>query len=241
MKAKFLVLYGDGINCEDATAYAIEQAGGRAEKVHVNELTQNPKKLLDFQSFIIPGGFSFGDHIGSGQILAIKLERHLHHELLRFCETGLVMGICNGFQTLTKLGLLPTPDFQRSCALIKNSGGHFINRWVNMNLNKASPCVWTRNLPENFSLPIRHGEGRLVLENEKVLAQLKEKNQIVISYGEDVNGSTERIAGICDESGRIFALMPHPEAAIYDWQLPYRAPALGKKFFDNAVSYLGDA
>lgn len=238
MKAKFLVLFGDGINCEDATAAAIENAGAQADKVHVNELIQNPKTISSYQGFVIPGGFSFGDHLGSGQILAIKLEQNLNQELLRLSETGLILGVCNGFQTLTKLGLLPTPTFKRSAALIKNSGGHFINRWVDMNLNQKSSCIWTKNLPQEFSLPIRHGEGRFILQDEMELQSLKEKNQIVLQYNQDVNGSTERIAGICDQSGRIFALMPHPEAAVYDWQLPYAGSAFGQHFFNNAVEYL---
>ncbi len=238
MKTKFLVLFGDGINCENETAQAIENAGAKADKVHVNELVSNPKKLLNYQGFAIPGGFSFGDHLGSGQILALKLEKNLNQELLKFCETGVVIGVCNGFQTLTKLGLLPTPTFHRSCALIKNKQGHFINRWADVHLNTMSPCIWTKNLPENFALPIRHGEGRFVVKDSKELECLNQNQQVVLRYCNDENGSTERIAGICDTSGRIFALMPHPEAAVYDWQLPYQGVAYGQKFFANAVNYL---
>lgn len=241
MKAKFLVLYGDGINCENETSQAVEKAGGLADKVHVNELIHEPKKIKDYQGFIIPGGFSFGDHLGSGQILSIKLEKNLNQELLRFCENGLVLGVCNGFQVLTRLGLLPAPTFKRSCSLIKNEQGHFINRWVTMNLNAQSPCIWTQNLPTEFHLPIRHGEGRFITESERELKTLQAQNQIVLKYSQDINGSTERIAGICDPSGRIFALMPHPEAAVYDWQLPFAGKAHGQSFFNNAVQFFRES
>jgi phosphoribosylformylglycinamidine synthase I len=237
MKAKFLVLSGDGINCENETARAIEQAGGHADKIHVNELISQKNKILDYQGFVIPGGFSFGDHLSSGQILSLKLEQNIGDELLRFCETGVVLGVCNGFQTLTKMGLLPHPTFKRSCVLLKNEQGHFVDRWVNVKVNSASPCVWTKNLPQEFALPIRHGEGRFILENETALQNLKQKQQVVLNYSEDVNGSTENIAGICDESGRIFALMPHPEAAVYDWQMPFSGKAQGHLFFNNAINY----
>lgn len=234
----FLILWGDGINCENETAHAVELAGGRATKMHVNELIQNPTQLHQFQSLIIPGGFSFGDHLGSGQILALKLERFLKKELEIFVKKFPVMGICNGFQTLVRLGLLPDADFQRRCSLIKNEQGHFQNAWVNLERNTQSPCVWTRHLPENFALPARHGEGRFVCESEELLKTLQQKNQIVLRYSENFNGATDRIAGICDPTGLVFALMPHPEAAINDWHLPYKGKAYGLEFFKSAVQYL---
>jgi phosphoribosylformylglycinamidine (FGAM) synthase-like amidotransferase family enzyme len=149
-----------------------------------------------------------------------------------------VLGICNGFQTLVRLGLLPDANFQRSCALVKNRQGHFIDRWVTMKTNPQSPCIWTKNLPENFVLPIRHGEGRFVCKDEGVLKSLQQKQQIALTYTEDVNGATAEIAGVCDPKGLVFALMPHPEAALHDWHLPFEGQAWGLEFFKNAVTYL---
>ena len=238
IKPKFLVLWGDGINCENETARAIELAGGDAHKVHVNELLKNPSSLKSYQAMVFPGGFSFGDHLGSGQILSLKLENTLKSELLEFVKTKPVLGICNGFQTLVRLGLLPDADFQRTCALVKNQQGHFIDRWVEMKTNRQSPCIWTQNLPEKFVLPIRHGEGRFVCKDEGVLKNLQQSQQVALSYVEDVNGATAQIAGICDPKGLVFALMPHPEAALHDWHLPFAGKAWGLEFFKNAVNYL---
>jgi phosphoribosylformylglycinamidine synthase len=235
---KFLVLWGDGINCENETARAVELAGGHATKVHVNELLENPQSLHDFQALIIPGGFSFGDHLGSGQILALKLENTLKTELQKFVKRFPVLGICNGFQTLIKLGLLPDANFQRTCALVKNEQGHFQDRWVTLERNDKSPCIWTRTLPQDFVLPIRHGEGRFVCKEESTLSQLKQKEQIVLRYQQDVNGATDRIAGVCDPSGLVFALMPHPEAALHEWHLPFKGEAWGLEFFKSAVQFL---
>lgn len=235
---KFLVLWGDGINCENETARAVELAGGQATKVHVNELLENPQSLHDFQALIIPGGFSFGDHLGSGQILALKLENTLKTELQKFVKRFPVLGICNGFQTLIKLGLLPDANFQRTCALVKNEQGHFQDRWVTLERNDKSPCIWTRHLPLDFVLPIRHGEGRFVCKEESTLSRLKQNQQVVLRYQQDVNGATDRIAGICDPSGLVFALMPHPEAALHEWHLPFKGEAWGLEFFKSAVQFL---
>ncbi|WP_373998088.1 phosphoribosylformylglycinamidine synthase subunit PurQ [Bdellovibrio bacteriovorus] len=238
MKPKFLVLWGDGINCENETARAIDLAGGDACKVHVNELLKSPALLRDHQAMVFPGGFSFGDHLGSGQILALKLENTLKEELQTFVKTKPVLGICNGFQTLVRLGLLPDADFQRSCALVKNEQGHFIDHWTTLEKNSSSPCIWTKNLPAEFALPIRHGEGRFVCQDEKVLGRLLQNQQAVLRYKENVNGATERIAGVCDPSGLVFALMPHPEAALHDWHLPFAGKAWGLEFFKSAVEFL---
>ncbi|WP_374030985.1 phosphoribosylformylglycinamidine synthase subunit PurQ [Bdellovibrio bacteriovorus] len=238
IKPKFLVLWGDGINCENETARAVSLAGGHADKVHVNDLLANPGLLNEYQALVIPGGFSFGDHLGSGQVLALKLEMNLKDELQQFVKTRPVLGICNGFQTLVKLGLLPDADFQRSCALVKNEQGHFVDRWIEVERNEKSPCVWTRNLPARFALPIRHGEGRFVCRDESLLQRLLTQNQAVLRYTEDVNGAQAQIAGVCDPSGLVFALMPHPEAAVHDWHLPYEGEAWGLEFFKSAVNYL---
>ncbi|WII73222.1 phosphoribosylformylglycinamidine synthase subunit PurQ [Bdellovibrio sp. 22V] len=238
MKPKFLVLWGDGINCENETAHAIQLAGGEAGKVHVNELLKNPQSLHHYDALVFPGGFSFGDHLGSGQILALKIENTLKAELATFVKTKPVLGICNGFQTLIRLGLLPDADFVRSCALVKNEQGHFIDRWVELEKDPHSNCVWTNNLPTDFVLPIRHGEGRFICQDEKTLLRLKNNHQAVLKYKENVNGAMAQIAGVCDPSGLVFALMPHPEAAIHDWHLPFAGKAYGLDFFKSAVTYL---
>lgn len=237
-KPKFLVLWGDGINCENETARAIELAGGLATKVHVNELLKNPQILHSFQAMVFPGGFSFGDHLGSGQILSLKLENVLKDELRTFVKTRPVLGICNGFQTMVRLGLLPDADFNRTCALIKNRQGHFIDRWVALERDELSPCIWTKNLPKEFVLPMRHGEGRFVCKEESILNRLLQNHQAVLKYKEDVNGAQAQIAGVCDPSGLVFALMPHPEAALHEWHLPFEGTAYGLEFFKNAVTYL---
>ena len=238
MTPKFLVLSGDGINCENETARAVQLAGGEATKIHINELLKTPQRLHDFQALIIPGGFSFGDHLGSGQILSLKMENTLKEELKKFVAKFPVLGICNGFQTLIKLGLLPDADFQRTCALVKNEQGHFVDRWVEVQRDEQSPCIWTKNLPKDFVLPIRHGEGRFVCREESILNRLLSNHQAVLRYKEDVNGAMARIAGVCDSSGLVFALMPHPEAALHDWHLPFEGKAWGLEFFKNAVSFL---
>lgn len=237
-KPKFLVLWGDGINCENETVRAINLAGGEAHKVHVNDLMKNPASLHDYQAMVFPGGFSFGDHLGSGQILSLKLENSLKTELQSFVKKQPVLGICNGFQTLVRLGLLPDADFQRTCALVKNEQGHFIDRWVELEKDEKSPCIWTKSVPKELMLPVRHGEGRFVCQEEKTLQRLRTQHQVVLRYKEDINGSSAQIAGVCDLSGLVFALMPHPEAALHDWHLPFAGTAYGMEFFKSAVEYL---
>jgi phosphoribosylformylglycinamidine synthase len=240
-RPRFLILWGDGINCENESARAVAAAGGEAETLHVAELLRAPARLGDYDALILPGGFSFGDHLGSGQVLALQLAHRLRPELEAFARAKPVLGICNGFQTLIRLGLLPDADFQRKCALVGNAGGHFIDRWIELKTDFDSPCIWTRGLPERFFLPMRHGEGRLIAQEDGLIDRLVERGQAPLTYCEDVNGSARRIAGVCDASGLVFGLMPHPEAALYDWQCPFDAPSLGLQFFKNAVQYLSTA
>ena len=238
---RFLVLWGDGINCEYETVRAVEAAGGAADKMHVAALLRAPEQLDAFDALILTGGFSFGDHLGSGQVLALQLTQKLREPLQRFAATRPILGICNGFQTLVRLGLLPDADFQRKCALVANADGHFINRWVELQTDPASPCIWTRGLPERFALPMRHGEGRLVAREPGLIDRLVQNGQAPLRYTEDVNGSTHQIAAVCDPSGLVFGIMPHPEAALFDWQSPDGAPCVGLRFFENAVRHLNRA
>lgn len=252
MSPKVLVLTGDGINCERETARAFALAGADPRIVHVNDLLANPRSLADYQAMAFPGGFSFGDDLGSGQVLALKISLQLGDELREFVNAKKpVIGICNGFQALTKLGLLPEPFGVRSMALARNTSGHFMNRWVGLEAEKNSVCIWTKNLTENgaaFGLPARHGEGRVVFrqgEEEVIHRTLSQNGQIALRYDAEVNGSYARIAGICDPSGLVFGLMPHPEAAVSMLQHPHSsrladrtAEGVGLKFFRNCVSYL---
>ena len=249
---KVLVLTGDGINCERETARAFSLVGAEAKIIHCNDLLESPKTLHNFQAIAFPGGFSFGDDLGSGQVLALKLSLILGDELKRFVnDKKPVIGICNGFQALTKLGLLPDPFAPRSMALAKNASGHFLNRWVDLEVEKNTICIWTKGLQGTIPLPIRHGEGRVVFtkgEEELIHRRISQAGQVVLRYGDDVNGSYGRIAGVCDSSGLVFGLMPHPEAAIsllqhpQSTRLPDRtAEGPGLAFFRNCVNHIRES
>lgn len=251
---KALVLTGDGINCERETAFAFERAGAKAEISHINDLLAEPKRLQNYQALALPGGFSFGDDLGSGQILALKMRLGLGEELRRFVDAERpIIGICNGFQALVKLGLLPRPFEARAMAIGQNSGRSFLNRWVELETDERSPCIWTRgmaNLAE-VAMPIRHGEGRIAFlpeEEDIIHNELTRSGQIPFRYKEDVNGSYGRIAGVCDPKGLIFGLMPHPEAAITVLQHPRSttfsdrdADTCGLQLFQNCVRFLKEA
>lgn len=241
---KFLVVAGDGVNCERETKLAFEQAGALAEIKHINDILKNPDCLDEYDGMAFPGGFSFGDELGSGQILALKIRHGLMNKFKEFVAAKKpIIGICNGFQVLVKLGAISTKTEERTLTLTQNKQGHFIDRWVTLE-NKKSKCIWTANLPDNFQLPIRHGEGRIVLkEDETISKELVEQGQIALTYTEDVNGSYGRIAGLCDPSGLIFGLMPHPEAYLFEGLKPgdkkdVFAKGIGQIFFENAVTFI---
>lgn len=250
MNPKVLVLTGDGINCERETARAFTLAGADPEILHINDLLADPASLRKFAAAAFPGGFSFGDDLGSGQVLALKLSLQMGDEFRTFVQAKKpVIGICNGFQALTKLGLLPEPFGPRTMGLARNSHGNFLNRWVNLEAEPGSVCIWTRNLGATpFGLPVRHGEGRVVFtrgEEETVHRALGQAGQIALRYGEDINGSYARIAGVCDPTGLVFGLMPHPEAAVSLLQHPQSTrlanrtgEGIGLQFFRNCVEYL---
>ncbi len=245
---KALILTGDGINCETETALAFKELGVEPEIVHISDLIEKKELLEDSHILALPGGFSFGDEIGSGQILALKLKYALGDELKKFVEAKKpVIGICNGFQALVRLGLLPKPFRPRSMTLTHNRQGHFINRWVDLEV-PTSNCVWTKDLKgEKISLPIRHGEGRIVFKGNEddqkdLYKTLSTNGQIALNYSSDVNGSYAQIAGVCDPSGLIFGLMPHPEAAISFWHNPSGKEksdetGLGLLIFESGIKY----
>jgi len=265
-----LVLTGYGLNCDNETAYALELAGASAERVHINALIDGSSTLADFQILVFGGGFSWGDDHGAGVIQAIRMKTSIGDQLQEFVSGGnLVIGICNGFQTLVNIGLLPglDGDYQaRSVALVNNDCGNFRDQWVHLQVDDASPCVFTRGI-SRLELPVRHGEGKFYAD-PAVIDRLIGENQVALRYaaagGEPAdgtfplnpNGSIHDIAGICDPTGRVFGLMPHPEAFNHWTNHPdafRKGPAVaagsnsgadsitpGIQMFVNAVSYLQD-
>jgi len=250
---KALVLYGYGINCEHESRNAIEKSGGRADILHLNKVLDNPRLLEEYNMLFIPGGFSFGDDLGSGKVFANKMKFKLRDQLEDFVKADkLVLGICNGFQVLVKMGLLPEPDFNQKVTLIGNDSGHYEDRWVVLKTNKQSPCVFSKGL-DYLLAPVRHGEGKFIPNDDAILEELKKNNQIVFQYTDkdgnlagfphNPNGSVLNIAGICDKTGRVFGMMPHPEAFNIVENCPYwirgkvKEP-MGLRIFKNAVEYL---
>jgi len=265
---KALVLTGYGLNCDVETAHALELAGASAERVHLNAVIDGSVALSDFRILVFVGGFSWGDDHGAGVIQAVRMKHRAGERILRFVEDGnLVLGICNGFQTMVNLGLLPgfDHDYQRrSVALTYNDCGNFRDDWVWLKINPDSPCVFTRGL-DAMELPVRHGEGKFVAD-AKTLARLAADRQVVCRYAlpdgspaegkfpYNPNGSVMDIAGICDPTGRVFGLMPHPEAFNHlsnhpNWTRlredvrrglirPGALPLTGIRLFQNAVAFL---
>ena len=179
---KALVVYGYGVNCQAESKYAIEKSGGKADIVHLNKVMDNPVMLRDYNMLMLPGGFSFGDDLGSGKVFSNKMKFKLRYQLEEFVShNNLVLGICNGFQMLVKMGLLPYPDFKQRVTLIANDSGHFEDRWVVLKGNPKSPCVFTKGV-ESLLAPVRHAEGKFVPKSDDVLRELKENNQIVYQY-----------------------------------------------------------
>jgi len=260
-KVKVCVLRSAGTNCDQETAFAFSKVDAEAQLVHINHLVSRRKNLGDYQILAIPGGFTYGDDLGAGKVFANELKFKLEDALRAFLAAGkLVIGICNGFQILVKNGLLPGgKGFTQEASLIINDSGKFEDRWVYLRnskfkiQNSKNKCVWTEDLAEVIYLPVAHGEGKFIVKDNSVLENLKKNNQIVFQYcGEDgrfagyphnPNGSLEHIAGICDETGRILGLMPHPERHIEFTQHP-RWGAMKKKnegdglqIFRNGVGY----
>ena len=256
-KPKALVLRAAGTNCDRETQHALEQAGFEAERVHVFRLMENPARLKEFQFLVIPGGFSYGDDIASGKILANQMLHRLAGTLNEFVADGkLALGICNGFQVMIKSGLLPwgrvdAGEAHRDATLAWNDCGRFEDRWVHLKA-ASDKCVF---LPpgELLALPIAHGEGKFVARDESVLAKLRENDQVADRYvdpaGEpggypvNPNGSMDDIAGLCDPTGRVLGLMPHPERFVEVTQHPRWtrgnvARADGRIFFERAFAYL---
>ncbi len=227
-KVKTLILRAPGTNCDAETAFAFQQSGAVATSVHINQLSRGQQRLSDYQILVVPGGFTYGDDIAAGKVLANELRLKLGEDILRFIEGGgLILGICNGFQVLVKAGILPRLSNGSSPPLtvVANDSGKFECRWVYLRVNKDSPCLFTKGI-DSMYLPVAHAEGKVVADSE-VLPELNvvvyyadEQGDNKAGYPYNPNGSAGNIAGICDASGRIFALMPHPERYIRGTQHP---------------------
>lgn len=276
-----LVLRAPGSNCDQEMLRAFRLAGAAVELVHLDALIADPTSIDSFDLFGFPGGFSYGDDIASGRIFAMKVRERLYPAFRRAAERRCPMiGACNGFQTLVQIGLLPgpvptnpmrergqsgeavewpaTPPTQ-TVALSDNKDARFCGRWVPVQYEPSSVCIWTKGLvtknssrtseypTDALQLPVAHGEGRFVAANDTVLDALEANGQVALRYGDNYNGSTRAIAGICDSSGLIFGLMPHPERFL-DWtrhpwwtRLPSDVRELetpGMRMFRNAVEFV---
>ena len=250
-RVKTLILRAPGTNCDAETAFAFQQAGASVSLVHINEIIRGERSLADYQIMVIPGGFTYGDDIAAGRVLANELRLRLNRDIPKFIENGgLILGICNGFQVLVKAGILPeaSPDLPQRLTLATNDSGRFECRWVHLAVDKDYPCVFTEGI-DSMHLPIAHGEGKVVAPPDivpnlnKVLRYTDELGNRQAPYPHNPNGSVDDIAGICDGSGRIFALMPHPERHIRGTQHPQwtrhgaRKHGDGFKIFLNAVKW----
>jgi phosphoribosylformylglycinamidine synthase I len=240
------VIRAAGTNCEVETAYAFESVGAKPEILHVNRLRENPQLLREVQILAIPGGFSYGDDIASGRVFANELMTALRDELLAFVDRGgLAIGICNGFQVLVKSGLLPRLDgvAAQQATLTDNTSGVYRDCWVKT-VGDPSRCWWIPDAQE-VELPVAHAEGRF-LADEATLDRLAAAGQIALRYssGTNHNGSARDIAGVCDPTGRVFGLMPHPERFLRWENHPRwtrearRAEGDGVRFFRAAVQRL---
>jgi len=257
---RVLILRAPGTNCDEETAFAFEQAGGAPELVHINRLRESPELPQQYQIACIPGGFSFGDDVAAGRIFAEQIRHHLADVLRRFIDDGkLVLGICNGFQVLIKSGLLLADDAESGPAatLTWNDSGRFEDRWVRLAVD-GDRCVFLRGI-KSLELPIAHAEGKFVPRDESTLASLRNDGQLTLRYclngatdldtavpfPANPNGSVANVAGMCDATGRVFGLMPHPERHIDPthhprWTRQAAATGAGLRMFQNAIDYFND-
>ena len=259
MHPRVLILRAPGTNCDQETAFAFQTAGGKPEVVHLNRLLENPKLAANFQILAIPGGFSYGDDISAGRIFGNQMRHHLKGCLEEFKAAGkLILGICNGFQVLIKSGvLLPDRADEPIATLTLNESGKFEDRWVHLRAT-SEKCVVLRGI-EQMYLPVAHAEGKFVARDEATLNALDAANQLVLRYTSspqspapspqpllpypaNPNGAALNTAGLCDDTGRVFGLMPHPERHIDPTQHPRwtrekHARGDGLALFENAVRF----
>ncbi len=256
LQVKVIVIRTAGTNCNEETAFAFSRLGAHVEQVHINALISGTPPLKDYHILALPGGFSYGDDIGSGRILANELRLKLTEDIRQFIRDGkLIIGICNGFQVLAKAGILPGLGWKigQEATLFYNDSAKFEARWVHLKV--TGRCVWTKGMAGQIYLPVAHGEGKFIPREKKVLDALASNGQIVLrycapdgrnpSYPDNPNGSADDIAGICDTTGRVFGLMPHPERHFLFEQHPYWTRLTNKsefgdgaKIFENGINYV---
>lgn len=255
-EVKAIVLRAAGINCDLETQYALELAGAKAERIHINRLIEQKDILDDYQIIVFPGGFSYGDDVAAGKILANQITHHLYACVKKFIDDGkVVLGICNGFQVLVKAGILPAIGGEKRTDLVtitNNDSGRFDDRWIYLQPG-TQKCIFINN-GQRIYLPIAHGEGKVVVKDESVLQTLQNDGHIAFRYVDadgqsgswpvNPNGSIDSIAGLTDSTGRVLGLMPHPERFVRKTQHPRWTRikngdiADGMTIFNNAVKYI---
>ncbi|OQX87234.1 phosphoribosylformylglycinamidine synthase I [candidate division KSB1 bacterium 4484_87] len=256
-QTKAIVIRTAGSNCDYETVHAFRKVGAEVDLVHINQIVNNKISLSNYHILAIPGGFTYGDDIAAGKILANEFKFKIRDQVEQFVADGkLILGICNGFQVLVKAGLLPEIQLDsdvQEVTLTHNDSGKFEDRWIYLKPT-SKKCVFTKGMTEPVYFPIAHGEGKFIPRDDATLSRLKQNDQIVFryiapdgsqpDYPWNPNGSVDDIAGICDPSGRIFGLMPHPERHFHPTQHPHwtreglKPEADGKKIFLNAVEYI---
>ncbi len=252
-----LILRTAGTNCDVESAHAAERAGFRADRVHVNRIAAGEVTMDDYSFLFIPGGFSYGDDVAAGKIMALELNERFGDKLRAFEDRGgVALGVCNGFQVLIKTGLLPfhtdSPAEMRA-TLTFNDSGKFEDRWVHLAPEQSGACIFTREMKPVIELPVAHGEGKFIVSDEAHLESLESRGQIVLryvtadggepGYPDDPNGSMGHVAGVCNEKGTFMGLMPHPERFLHRtnhprWtrgELPEDGDGLA--FFKNVYDY----
>jgi phosphoribosylformylglycinamidine synthase subunit PurQ / glutaminase len=252
-KCRALILRAPGANCDEETQFAFEQAGAVADRLPIQKLREQPRLLLQYQVLAIPGGFTYGDDVAAGRILANQLRHFLGDALREFRDKErLILGVCNGFQVILKAGLLVPPDEDGPLAtLAHNASGKFEDRWTHL---QAAPgkCPFLKGCSKLY-LPVAHGEGRFVCRQEWILKGLDQAGQVVLryvdeggaaaSYPGNPSGAQGNVAGICDATGRVMGLMPHPERHVLPTQHPQwtrlglQPEGDGLKLFRNAVEF----
>ncbi|MEM4634245.1 MAG: phosphoribosylformylglycinamidine synthase subunit PurQ [Candidatus Anstonellaceae archaeon] len=251
-KPRCMVLSGFGLNSERELANAFTLAGADPYIIHFSDISSGKQKLSDFQIFAIPGGWSFGDDIASGKVLANKLKSTFRNQFEEFASSGKpILGICNGFQVLVKLGALPNLSgrFEQEATLASNASGRFEDRWVYLKPQKSA-CKYFEGV-DFIHCPVRHGEGRFIARDQAILSLLERNGQIALKYAdeklqeasdypENPNGSQLNIAGVCDKTGKILGLMPHPECSVYRFHFPRWTAGISHeknslRFFENIV------
>jgi len=262
-KPRALIIRTAGINCDLELAHAFELAGAETESIHLNQLIEESSLFDRFDLIGFPGGFSYGDDIAAGRVFAMLVRQRLYPALQRCIDRGVPMiAPCNGFQVLVQIGLLPGPinaenpsetPPKPSVTLAPNLAGRFIDNWVDVEIETDSPCIWTRDLTgldETQLLPIAHGEGRFVTTDETLQA-IENAGLVAVRYAEDSNpnGSMNHIAGVCDRTGLILGLMPHPERYTTWTNHPHwtrlddevmQGVPFGLQMFENAVRFVRD-